>query len=53
MTNRLSFEVFMFRAVCILGVASVFVDSNCYALVLSSMSYNRKMNCLHVYLLTF
>ena len=44
--------------VCILRfqsvLASVFVDSNCGALVLSSMSYDRKMNSVFcVHLLTF
>ena len=44
--------------VCILRfqsvLASVFVDSNCCALVLSSMSYDWKMNSVfYVHLLTF
>ena len=49
---KLGFEVFISycaqMCVCILRfqsvLASVFVDSNCCALVLSSMSYDRKMN---------
>ena len=44
----LKFSYCVQMCVCILRfqsvLASVFVDSNCCALVLSSMSYDRKMN---------